>query len=334
VGFDKFKWIRAVTADGRLAPVERLILTNIALVNAKHGEDTFCVRQTTVAERCASTKKSVGGALRNAKRLGYMVDGSPRQRGRGYFKADEHRLTFPEIGNHLTPFPEEEVTNGTEIGNQRGTEKVTNGTEKGNQANSLTSGNDTLKGIYKGLKKGGGEGYGDAAPPPSSSSSEENKPPIPYCSRHQPDGTDTPCRACGEARRTYEAWEAAELQRKLTADPGWIYGHLLPNKPLNHDDVSHPETWEEWCAGYGQGLPVEQPNRYCAKHPHGGQPCGACADHRELNTRWCSERAEWQEWNRDLRRQIKACTRCSDYGLYTDDEGQWWCQHHARDEEP
>jgi hypothetical protein len=258
MGFDKFEWIRAVSADSRLAPVERLILTNIALFSVLHGEDAFRVRQQTVAERCATTKKSVGGALRKAKHHGYLVDGCPRVRGRGHFQADEHRLTMPEIGNHSTPFSEKKVTNETEIGNQQAQKKVTIGTEIGNHANASTSGNNTTKDIEKDIEKDGGEGCGFAARPPSCSSEENNKPPSRYCSRHQPNGTDDPCGACGEARRRYEAWQAAAAEQNET------YERRFP-EPLNHHDAIHPCSWAEWTAS--ARIPMKTPGKILSEAP-------------------------------------------------------------------
>lgn len=37
-------------------------------------------------------------------------------------------------------------------------------------------------------------------------------PPTPYCVKH-PGGTDKPCRACGDARRAFEAWQIAEKKK-------------------------------------------------------------------------------------------------------------------------
>jgi hypothetical protein len=42
-------------------------------------------------------------------------------------------------------------------------------------------------------------------------------PPTPHCVKH-PGGTDRPCRACGDARRAFEAWQAAQ-KHKPTSTP-------------------------------------------------------------------------------------------------------------------
>lgn len=43
------------------------------------------------------------------------------------------------------------------------------------------------------------------------------RPPTPHCVKH-PEGTDKPCRACGDARRRFEAWKA-EQKNKPTSTP-------------------------------------------------------------------------------------------------------------------
>ena len=83
-------------------------------------------------------------------------------------------------------------------------------------------------------------------------------------------------------------------------------------KPLNHDDEFHLETWREWAAQYN--LPVEEPapnqNRFRAK--------------------WRSERQDWRNLQIELRGETKACPRCDTNGLYTDQDGLWWCDHKRR----
>lgn len=54
----------------------------------------------------------------------------------------------------------------------------------------------------------GGEGKGDAA--------DRGEPPAPFCSKH-PGGTDDPCRACGNARRRRDDWDAAQKSKPTRA---------------------------------------------------------------------------------------------------------------------
>ena len=53
MGFDKFDWIKTILADGQIPDGERLVLVGTAIWYVRYGEDEFCVRQTTVAERMA-----------------------------------------------------------------------------------------------------------------------------------------------------------------------------------------------------------------------------------------------------------------------------------------
>ncbi|HWK19793.1 MAG TPA: hypothetical protein VNR37_03360 [Microbacteriaceae bacterium] len=55
----------------------------------------------------------------------------------------------------------------------------------------------------------GEEGRGDAA--------DRGEPPAPFCSKH-PGGTDDPCRACGNARRRRDEWDA-EVRNRATPTP-------------------------------------------------------------------------------------------------------------------
>lgn len=72
-----------------------------------------------------------------------------------------------------------------------------------------------------------GEGIGTGKP----SSNEEGAPPPRFCSKHMPNGTEDACRACGNARRRREDWDAAEKNkpspvirrdRECPKHPGWI----------------------------------------------------------------------------------------------------------------
>lgn len=93
---------------------------------------------------------------------------------------------------------------------------------------------DNSKGSRKGSRRdtetpGGGVGEGKGESPSVGGSvgearpSARNEPPPPKCSEHINGDTDRPCRACGEARRARERWDAdqaaavAALTRELGA---------------------------------------------------------------------------------------------------------------------
>src|SRR5262245_37691565 len=94
MSFDKFEWMRVVAADARPTDGEKFILWNIAFVSVRSGEDTFCVRHTTIAERWPTSVKTLKRAKSTARSLGYIQIAQARQRGRGHHRADEYRLTM------------------------------------------------------------------------------------------------------------------------------------------------------------------------------------------------------------------------------------------------
>ena len=95
MGFNKFAWVDAVAADGRLTEGERFVLTMTAIRYVTYGEDVFHVRQVTIAERLATSKSTVYRAFAEAKDLGYLVVAQPRLRGRGHHGPNHHRLVIP-----------------------------------------------------------------------------------------------------------------------------------------------------------------------------------------------------------------------------------------------
>lgn len=68
----------------------------------------------------------------------------------------------------------------------------------------------------------GGEGRGEErrgkGTGAESSGVLPDSPPSPFCPKH-PDGTDSPCRACGNARRAREAWETASKTKPTGRPP-------------------------------------------------------------------------------------------------------------------
>lgn len=106
----RFDWLRALARDRRMSHGEtKNILTFIVLNNMKMGDDTFCVRQVTVAENLGVAARTVRRTYRRAMRLGYLELSEERQRGRGHHKADTYRLTLPEIGSRPSTCSDDEI---------------------------------------------------------------------------------------------------------------------------------------------------------------------------------------------------------------------------------
>jgi hypothetical protein len=147
----KFDWIRLLAADPdpRMTGGYKHILTMIALNNVKIYEDTFCVRQVTVADRCGTSDRQVRRAYAAAKRCGYIELVTERRRGRTHIRADEYRLTVPvsmhlEIPDNVSPIYG--YDDGRNTG-QDGRKYRTGWSEIPDRADSPTSENDVPNGL-------------------------------------------------------------------------------------------------------------------------------------------------------------------------------------------
>jgi hypothetical protein len=125
--YPKFIWMPAVLEEARFTEAERIILTYCALQYINGSENSFCVRQATVAEKLHVSRRSVIRAYASARQLGYLKTAEERQRGRGYHQADVHVLTLPnghprwamveqEIGDAPVTNSQEYVTDQAGIG--------------------------------------------------------------------------------------------------------------------------------------------------------------------------------------------------------------------------
>ncbi|CAN5757742.1 hypothetical protein BH09ACT7_BH09ACT7_18290 [soil metagenome] len=161
---DKFNdWLQAVMADPLFTGTDKCVMSYIAVFYVRHGEDTFCVRQSTIAARCGTTAKTVTGTIGRAKDAGYLEVVRYRERGTGRNKANELRLTLPELSNGSSHHsrssdvtdcdatPQSDVTDAPELDNQNTQSEVTDSPELGNRANPLTSDNDTPTGLDTGF---------------------------------------------------------------------------------------------------------------------------------------------------------------------------------------
>lgn len=92
---NKFNWLRAVYAAD-FSGAEKAVLAHVAMFSVLTGEDTFCVKQATIAEHCGMTRATVNTAISKAKRHGYLVLAEARKPGWGKHAADTLRLAVPE----------------------------------------------------------------------------------------------------------------------------------------------------------------------------------------------------------------------------------------------
>lgn len=178
VPFDKFNdWLKVVMAEPTFTGSDKAVLAYIAVFYVRHGEDTFCVKQSTIAERCAISRKAVNSAMSRAKEAGFLKVDRHRQRGTGRHGADELRLTLPELSNELPHHSMElgndplhhsrdsseavasrqtqsDVTKTPELCNQNDQSDVTKTPELCNRTNSPASENNTPTGLNTGLNTG------------------------------------------------------------------------------------------------------------------------------------------------------------------------------------
>lgn len=175
---DKFNdWLHAVMAEPGFTGSDKAVLAYIAVFYVRHAEDTFCVKQSTIAERCAISRKAVNSAMSRAKHAGFLKVNRERQRGTGRHGADELRLTLPGLINESSHHSEElsnelphhsrdsseaiascqtqsDVTKPPELCNQNAPSDVTKSPELCNRAKPPTSENNTPTGLNTGLTTG------------------------------------------------------------------------------------------------------------------------------------------------------------------------------------
>lgn len=193
--FNKFGWLRRIYADPTLGGGEKAVLAYVAVFNVMHGGDTFRIRQDTLAKHCGLSESTVGRALRQGKRLGYLSVSCARKPGWGQHGADELRLTLPESPVNLAANSEKSPVNLTTDSAESPvkSEKVTR------QSDSYIKEYGSLHGS---LREGG---LASTAKP----ASESHRPP-PLCPKH-PDGPDhdEPCRIC----KRWREWQEQEPAR-------------------------------------------------------------------------------------------------------------------------
>jgi hypothetical protein len=213
MGFDKFAWFRAVSADPLIPGGEKAVLLYCATICVLYGEDTFCVRQETIAKNCGTSRQTVNSAFRCAKDLGYLALSRQRRLGRGHHGGDELRLIIPETCQEsLHDSGEKRVKQTGETCKAEDQKRVKNLYETCKAADASTSENDTPIRVLKGFLKGCEEGYGAdgaAALTPialNGNQSDDDPEPARYCPAHMPHGTGDPCPACKTARLHHDRW--------------------------------------------------------------------------------------------------------------------------------
>jgi hypothetical protein len=217
----KFDWLTALFADPGITDSAKVISAAVALKNVDPGGLTFRVRQTTIADRCATTERTVQRAFKALRNAGWIELVDQRTRGRGHHAADRYRLSVPEIPDRLSPITDE-IPDSPDANTRQPRQKYptavteipdscdTNGADE--QQRRAPKG--FSKGISKGLERGSAADCVDAAPAPMSSPEEEKQadddpePPL-FCPEHPygtVNGKAPKCGRCGTHRIANEAW--------------------------------------------------------------------------------------------------------------------------------
>lgn len=202
--FDKFAWLRAVLADDVVTLGEKAVLSYVAVFDVRNGSDTFCVRQDTIASRCATSESTVSRAIRHAKRLGYLAVAQSRKPGWGQHGADVLRLTLPEKSSV-------KLTTDSPGRNGESPVKLTadSAASPVNLAKVVRQIDGYIKeyGSLNGPLKGGGEES------QVNSTADSLRPPT--CPKH-PDGPnhDENCWRCAKVRKCHQQQTSDEAERQ------------------------------------------------------------------------------------------------------------------------
>jgi hypothetical protein len=207
MAFPKNDWIRAVMADAQIDAAPRLVLVNIGYITASPDDGTFCVKQTTVAERLGVSLATVERAVRAAKRLRYIELVTERRRGPGSSGADKYRLMVPTQETRQDDGSSD--IDPSQNGELPVTEPVMTRHRIDNdpsQPPRLTCENAVPKVFIEGFNKGLREGTAsaDAALPDLDPCPKE---PERFCPEHRPNGTTRACPACGGHRKEHDGWK-------------------------------------------------------------------------------------------------------------------------------
>lgn len=250
----KFEWLARVMEDKRISDARRLVLVYSCLQFER--QLTFCIRQATVAQRVGVHRDTVSDALRQARELGWLELVRERQRGRGYTKGNELRLTFPaKIGGPVSAYSGQDYADRSgEIGGPGSAEYAEDPTLLAAEMHSYQ--------VYPGNTS-------RCAP---RAGARETTRPSPFCPKHMPDGTTDDCRGCLRARQRCERWdveqgradaEAAAVARALrekalAEEPP--RGQASYGPPCSNDDCDRPAMPDGdgrcgRCVATGRGSP-------------------------------------------------------------------------------
>jgi hypothetical protein len=238
MSFDKFAWLKAVYADPRFPAGEKAVLAYVTVFGVLYGNDSFRVRQSTLADAAHSgiSRQTVGSAIRRSKRHGYLAVVSPHAPGRTHHTAETLQLLLPaksKASLHDWGGEPEETTpqaakskdalhnSGAESCKANGGNGVKQTPESCKAANSPTSENDTPNSSsYSSVEGSGAANDGERIDKPRNGSPTLTprqeisiEPPKRACTRYPHSDA---CGTCGADKHAYQTWLADS--RRLLAD--------------------------------------------------------------------------------------------------------------------
>lgn len=199
-------WNKGMLRSTDFSAADKLALCFCAVYSTYGTDDTFSVRQSTIAANTGLSERSVRHAFKLARELGWLELVTERQRGsRG--KSDQYRLVIPDTVSPTGPVevPAEYAATPIGLPAENAPEYRQNMSKVPEETEAPTSGNDASLGyVFRFLEEGA------ATPPPAPLLDHLGQP---RCRKYF--GVENPpdCPPCGQERERKEALDRFNSER-------------------------------------------------------------------------------------------------------------------------
>lgn len=198
-------WNKGMLRATDFSAADKLALCFCAVYSTYGTDDTFSVRQSTIAANTGLSERSVRHAFKLARELGWLELVTERQRGsRG--KSDQYRLVIPDTVSPTSgEVPAENAATPIGLPAENAPEYRQNMSKVPEETEAPTSGNDAPLGyVFRFLEEGA------ATPPPAPLLDRLGQP---RCRKHF--GVENPpdCPPCGLERERKEALDRFKAER-------------------------------------------------------------------------------------------------------------------------
>lgn len=229
-------WNKGMLRATDFSAADKLALCFCAVYSTYGTDDTFSVRQSTIAANTGLSERSVRHAFKLARELGWLDLVTERQRGsRG--KSDQYRLVIPDtVSPTSEEVPAEYAATPIGLPAENAPKYRQNMSKVPEETEAPTSGNDAPLGyVLRFLEEG-------APPPPPAPNLDHLG--QPRCRKHRGWQDPPDCRPCGVQRQLKEDLDKYAVQRRaalLTAT--WAAVHACdecdPNGLVGDADSAH-----------------------------------------------------------------------------------------------